>query len=61
MFNPTILGEFCVQETHLEERGKNDSNETSENIFESRGKGKGKLKGREKNNDAMNMEKEKIT
>ena len=63
MFNPTNLYEFCVQEAHLQARGENVSDETSENSFESRDKGngkfkvKGKFKGKEKNNVAMNMEK----
>ena len=48
MFNPTNLDEVCVQETHLEARGKNVSKETSKNSFESRDKGKGKFKGKGK-------------
>ena len=40
MFNPTSLDEVCVQATHLEARGKHVSDETSENTFESRQKGK---------------------
>ena len=44
MFNPSILDEVCVQATHLEVRGKHVSDETSEDIFESEEKGKGKFK-----------------
>ena len=35
MFNPTKLDEVCVQATHLETRGKNVFEETSESSFES--------------------------
>jgi hypothetical protein len=59
MFNPTKLDEVCVQATHLEARGKNVSEETSESSFESGEKGKGKFKGKGKKNVTIKMEKEK--
>lgn len=61
MFNPIKLDEVCVQETHLEARGKNVSEETSESSFESREKGEGKFKGKAKKNFSIKIEKEKIT
>jgi hypothetical protein len=48
MFNPTNLDEVCVQETHLESRGKNVPQETSKKPFKSGDKGKGKFKGKRK-------------
>jgi len=59
-FNPTKLDEVCVQETHLEARGKNVFEETSEKSFKYGEKGKGKFKGKYKNNATINKE-EKIT
>ena len=57
MFNPTKLDELCVHETHLEARGKNVFEETSQSSFESKEKGKGKFKGKGKKNVTIKMEK----
>ena len=61
MFNTTKLDEICVQETHLEERGKNVSEETSEKSFKYREKAKGKFKGKNKRNALVKKEGEKLT
>jgi hypothetical protein len=44
LFNPTNLDEVCVQETHLESRGKNvqEDHKHSEDHFKRKGKGKDK-------------------
>ena len=61
MFHPNKLDEVCVQATHLEERGKNISEEGSrKKAFKGKRKQKGgKWKG--KNNASMKQEGEKIT
>ena len=61
MFNPTKVDEVCVQATHLEARGKNVSEETSEKSFNFGEKGKWKFKGKDKKNDAVKKEEENIT
>jgi len=61
MFNPIKLDEVCVQETHLEARGKFFNEETSEKSFKSREKGKGKFKGNDKKNVSFKKEGEKLT
>ena len=55
MFNPTSLDEVFVHATHLEARGKHVLDETSENNFESREKGKGKFKGKGKKSASIKM------
>jgi hypothetical protein len=45
MFNPTSLDEFCVQETHLEARGRNEPQEGNKKPFFHGEKGKKKFKG----------------
>jgi hypothetical protein len=47
--------------THLEARGKNVSEETSEKSFKSGDKGKGKFKGKDKKNASVKKEGEKLT
>lgn len=44
VFKPTKLNEVCVHATHLEEKGKNVYEETSESSFEFGEKVRGKLK-----------------
>ena len=61
MFNPTNFYEVCVQDTHLEERGKSISDDKSESSLETREKGKGRFKGKGKKNACIKMEKEKLT
>ena len=56
IFNPTKLNEVCVQATHLEARGKNVFEETSEKPFKSGDKGKGKFKGKDKKNASTKKE-----
>jgi hypothetical protein len=49
MFNPTKLDEVCVQETHLEARGKNVPQEGSKKVHlrvETKERGNSKEKGR---------------
>ena len=41
MFNPTSLDEFCVQSTHLEERGKQNIDENEEMSLEVNGRKRG--------------------
>ena len=53
MFNPTILDEVCVQETHLEARRKIISQEGSKKPFTSGDKGKNKFKGKGKKNTSV--------
>jgi plasmid rolling circle replication initiator protein Rep len=48
MFNPTNLVGVCVQETHLEARGKNTPQEGSNKPFYNGDKIKRKFKGKEK-------------
>ena len=61
MFNPTNLDEVCVQETHLESRGKNVLQETSKKPSKYGDKGKGKFKGKGKKNSTVKKEGEKLT
>ena len=61
MFNPTSLDEVCVQETHLEARGKNISQEGSKNPFTSGDKGKNKFKRKRKKNASVKKGGEKLT
>lgn len=61
MFNPKNLDGFCVQETHLEARGKNVPQEGNKNPFKGGDKGQGKLKGRGKKNASIKEEGEKLT
>ena len=47
MFNPTKLDEVCVQETHIETKGKNTKEKFSNKPFKPDGnKSKGKRKGK---------------
>jgi hypothetical protein len=59
MFNPTNLDEVCVQATHLEARGKNDTHEGFKKTYSQGDKGKKKFKGRK--NAAVKKEGEKFT
>jgi hypothetical protein len=61
MFNPTNIDEVCVQETHLEARGKNAPREGSKKPFSNGHKGKRKFKGNGKNNASVKKEGEKIS
>jgi hypothetical protein len=61
MFNPTNLDEVCVQETHLEARGRNKPQEGSNKPFVKRDKGKRKFKGNGRKNASVNKEGEKLS
>jgi hypothetical protein len=61
MFNPTNLDEACVQATHLEARGRNDSHEGFKKTFSHGDKGKKKFKGNGRKNVAVKKEGEKFT
>jgi hypothetical protein len=61
VFNPSNLDEFCVQETHLEERGRNEPQECRKNPFRHGDKGKRKLNGNGKKNSSVKKEGEKLT
>ena len=61
MFNPISLDEFCVQETHLEARGRNEPQEGNNNPFVKGDKGKMKFKGNGRNNASVKKEGEKIS
>lgn len=61
MFNPASLGVACIQETHLEERGKNIPQESNKNPFKGGDKGKGKFKGKGKKNAFIEKEGEQLT
>jgi hypothetical protein len=61
MFNPTSIDEGCVQETHLEERGRNEHQEGSKKPFVHGDKGKKKFKGNGIKNSLVEKEGEKIT
>ena len=61
MFIPTNLYEVCVQETHLETRGRNDPQEGSKNPFYNGDKGKRKFKGNRKKNSSVKKEGEKLS
>jgi hypothetical protein len=61
MFNPTNLDEFCVQETHLEARGRNEPQEVSKKPFVKGDKGKKKFKGNGRKNASVKKEGEKLS
>ena len=61
MFNPTSLDEVCVQEIHLEARGKKISQEGRKIPFQSGYKGKSKWKGKWNKNASIKKEGEKLT
>jgi hypothetical protein len=61
MFNPSNLDEVCVQATHLEERGRNDSHEGNKKPFNHGDKGNKKFKGNRKKSVVVKKEGEKIT
>jgi hypothetical protein len=46
MFNPSNLDEVCVHDTHLEERGRNETHEGNKKPFKYGDKGKGNFKGK---------------
>ena len=58
MFSPTNIDEVCVQDIHLEERGKNLQDEGKKKSFQSGEKGK-KFKGKQKKNASVKKEGEK--
>jgi hypothetical protein len=60
MFTPSNLDEVCVQDTHLEARGRNEPQEGSKKFFNG-DKGKRKLEGNGKKNDSVKKERVKIT
>jgi hypothetical protein len=60
MFNPSNLDEVCVQSTHLEARGRNETHEGNKKPFSHGDKGKRKFKGNGKKNDAIKKEGEKF-
>ena len=59
-FNPNNLDEVCVQDTHIEARGKNTPEEGSKNLFKGKGKENG-FKGKGKKNASIKKEGEKLT
>jgi hypothetical protein len=61
MFNPSNLDEVCVQATHLEARGRNDTHEGNKKTFSHGDKGKKKFKGNGKKNVVVKKEGEKFT
>jgi hypothetical protein len=61
MFNPMNLDEVCVQATHLEARGKNDTHEGFKKTYSQGDKGKNKFKGKDRKNAAVKKEGEKFT
>jgi hypothetical protein len=61
MFNPTNLVGVCVQETHLEARGKNTPQEGSNKPFYNGDKIKRKFKGNGKKNASVKKEGEKLS
>jgi hypothetical protein len=61
MFNPSNLDEVCVQATHLEARGRNDTHEGNKKTFNHGDKGKKKFKGNGRNNAIVKKEGEKFT
>ena len=48
LFNPTNLDEVCVQETHLESRGKNVQEDHTKKPSKFKGRGQGKKKATSK-------------
>jgi hypothetical protein len=61
MFNPMNLDEVCVQATHLEARGRNDTHEGFKKTHSQGDKGKKKFKGNGRKNAAVKKEGEKFT
>jgi hypothetical protein len=61
MFNPSNLDEVCVQATHLEARGRNDTHEGNKKTFSHGYKGKKRFKGNCRKNAAVKKEGEKFT
>jgi hypothetical protein len=53
MFNPSNLDEVCVQATHLEERGRNETHEGNKKPFSHGDKRKRKFKGNGKKNPVL--------
>jgi hypothetical protein len=60
MFNPSNLDEVCVQATHLETIGMNETHEGNNKPFNHRDKGKRKFKGNGKKNVVVKKEGEKF-
>jgi hypothetical protein len=61
MFNPSNLDEVCVQATHLEARGRNETHEGNKKPFSHGDKGKRKFKGNGRKNVVVKKEGEKFT
>jgi hypothetical protein len=61
MFNPSNLDEVCVQATHLEARGRNDTHEGNKKNFSHGDKGKKNFKGNGRKNVVVKKEGEKFT
>jgi hypothetical protein len=61
MFNPSNLDEVCVQATHLEARGRNDTHVGNKKTFSHGDKGKKKFKGNGRKNVVVKKEGEKFT
>jgi hypothetical protein len=61
MFNPTNIDEVCVQETYLEERGRNEPQEGSKKPFFKGDKGTRKFKGNGRKNASVKKEEEKLS
>jgi hypothetical protein len=61
MFNPSNLDEVCVQATHFEARGRNETHEGSKKPFSHGEKGKRNFKGNGKKNIVVKKEGEKFT
>jgi hypothetical protein len=61
MFNPSNLDEVCVQATHLEARGRNETHEGNKNPYNHGDKGKRKFKGNGEKNVVVKKEGEKFT
>jgi hypothetical protein len=60
MLNPSNLDEVCVQATHLEARGRNETHEGKKKPFSHGDKGKRNFKGNGKNNVVVKREEEKF-
>jgi hypothetical protein len=60
MFNPSNLDEVCVQDTHLEARGRNEPQEGINKSFNG-DKGKRKFEGNGKKNSSVKKEREKLS
>lgn len=63
MFNPTSLDDVSVQATHLEARGKNETQDIgkSSKPIKSKNKGKKKLKWKEKKTNTVKKDKPSCT